>query len=416
MSDLTEFKRLNFFTGFFTTAKDWNEGQSYHLEKRKLHNRGLHSPGVIRGEGDGLQVVPAGGLQVRVDPGAALDGLGNELYLGQPQTVTVIPASFTLPQTVYLAISYWEQPSDHVENVQAPQYSGDTRMAESPRLAFTASRPDNRSVLELARINLQAGVTEISNATDPDNPGPNQIDRRFVAWAGSVGVAEERMPPEDLQRLLQLMSRTRRDFAALSGRFPVASETDVRQAAITVEMLARAGCLRLDQVPAVLASLASVEQDVGQELAETYAFLITISEFQAYQEDISNLAAALRDGEGVDTLFNRQDEVAAAARELAEVVLQPPVAEAGADRTLTASADEATVVLDAAGSRAFGGRQIESYRWTLVESELQPPIADAGADQTVVTPGDEAGVTLDARGSRALDGRTIVRYRWESAE
>lgn len=47
MSMDTAFQRLNFFTGFFTTADDWNQGQEYHLEKRKLHNRGLHTAGVI---------------------------------------------------------------------------------------------------------------------------------------------------------------------------------------------------------------------------------------------------------------------------------------------------------------------------------------------------------------------------------
>ena len=97
MSNHSEVKRLNFFTGFFTTAKDWNDGQSYHLDKRKLHNRGLHSPGVIRGEADELRVVAAGGLQVRVLPGAALDGGGNELYLGQPRILALNLASYTLP-------------------------------------------------------------------------------------------------------------------------------------------------------------------------------------------------------------------------------------------------------------------------------------------------------------------------------
>jgi hypothetical protein len=416
MSHLTEFKRLNFFTGFFTTARDWTDGQVYHLEKRRLHNRGLHSPGVIRGEGDELRVVAAGGLQVRVLPGAALDGEGEELYLGQARVLTLVPGSYTLPQTVYLAIRYGEEPSDRVENVEAPQYSGFTRVTEIPRLEVTVTQPDNRNAIEVARIQLQPGVTEISDAADADNPGGNEIDRRFAVWAGSLGVAEERMSPEDVQRLIQLMGRTRRDFAALSARFPVPSATDVRQGAITVEMLARAGCLRLDQVPAVLAALADAEQDVGQELAAAYAFLVTISEYQAYQEAVAHLTASLHDGEGADTLFTRQDEVAEAARELAEVVLQPPVAEAGSDLGVTSVGDEATVALDASGSRAFGGREIVRYRWSLVESQLEPPMAVAGPDVSVTTLGDEGTVTLDASGSQAFDGRTIVRYRWERTE
>jgi hypothetical protein len=69
MNNNSEFKRLNFFTGFFTTADDWNEGQTYHLEKRKLHNRLLHRAGVM----EGLDVVVEGGLKVIVEAGAALD-------------------------------------------------------------------------------------------------------------------------------------------------------------------------------------------------------------------------------------------------------------------------------------------------------------------------------------------------------
>ena len=46
----TQFKRLNFFTGFFTTVdKSWNDGETYHIEKRKLHNRTLHRPGILQG-------------------------------------------------------------------------------------------------------------------------------------------------------------------------------------------------------------------------------------------------------------------------------------------------------------------------------------------------------------------------------
>ena len=81
MNGSSGFKRLNFFTGFFTNARDWNEGQDYHIEKRRLHNRSLHSPGVIKSERHELNVepfVPEQGEDppqnpvVRILPGAAL--------------------------------------------------------------------------------------------------------------------------------------------------------------------------------------------------------------------------------------------------------------------------------------------------------------------------------------------------------
>src|SRR5438270_633107 len=37
MAEQANFKRINFFEGFFTTDEDWNASEAYHLEKRRLH-------------------------------------------------------------------------------------------------------------------------------------------------------------------------------------------------------------------------------------------------------------------------------------------------------------------------------------------------------------------------------------------
>ena len=403
MTNIT--KRLNFFTGFFTTAKDWQDGQDYHLERRKLHNRGLHTPGIIRGEREELRVIPTGGLNVQVCCGAALDSDGNEIYLEQTRTLTIDPPE-TLPQLVYIVIKYYDEPSDHVENVENSQYSGDTRIAEIPFLQIINTVPDNKTWLELARIDLQPGVTEISTPADPQNPVGNEIDLRFVKQAGSVGVAEEVLTPQDLERLIHLMVDGRRDFAALDGRFPVPSTSDVRHGAISLEMLARLGAVRPGQLGDVLAALAAVERDIGQELAVAYPALVPTSEFVAYKDAVSKLLEHIRHGAVLDTLFTAQAAVSEAARELAEIALRSPDADAGKDVTVTTSEGGATVPLDASGSQAFDGQEIVRYHWKSY------PVADAGADRTVSTFGDGATVELDATGSA---GR-IVRYQWKKKE
>ena len=50
------YKRINFFKGFLTTEKDWNDAEKYHIDKRMLHNRVLHAPGVVFGYGGELRV------------------------------------------------------------------------------------------------------------------------------------------------------------------------------------------------------------------------------------------------------------------------------------------------------------------------------------------------------------------------
>ena len=50
------FKRINFFKGFLTTEHDWNDAERYHIDKRRLHNRMLHSPGIVYGYAGDLKV------------------------------------------------------------------------------------------------------------------------------------------------------------------------------------------------------------------------------------------------------------------------------------------------------------------------------------------------------------------------
>ena len=68
---------------------------------------GLHTPGVLRKVGQELRVRPMGGLPVRVEPGAALDGQGNELFLDDPVDLTLLAAPNA--ETVYfVAVSFCE--------------------------------------------------------------------------------------------------------------------------------------------------------------------------------------------------------------------------------------------------------------------------------------------------------------------
>ena len=64
------FKRINFFKGFLTTEKDWNDAERYHIDKRRLHNRMMHSPGIVYGYAGDLRVTARarGDLSVEVQP------------------------------------------------------------------------------------------------------------------------------------------------------------------------------------------------------------------------------------------------------------------------------------------------------------------------------------------------------------
>jgi hypothetical protein len=89
----------------------------------------------------------------------------------------------------------------------------------------------------------------------------------------------------------------------------------------------------------------------------------TAPEFAQYQAAVRDLLAALPSGDETGIL-NAQDAVAEAARELSELVVQTPIADAGRDRKTATLEDETTVSLDGSRSQARGGREVVRYRWS----------------------------------------------------
>jgi hypothetical protein len=178
------FKRLNFFKGFFTQADDWRTEQAYHSGRMRHHARSLHTAGIVRGFLEELDVRldPGGGNVLEVAPGAAVDGHGRELYLSAPTTVKVVPGEFELPEAVFIVLRHHEEEADPRDNVAHPEYSGHAFVEESARVEVQAEAPGPEAV-ELARIVLR-GDGVVGEPSDPIMPGPNEIDRTRVAWAG----------------------------------------------------------------------------------------------------------------------------------------------------------------------------------------------------------------------------------------
>jgi len=180
-----EFKRINFFKGFFTHAEDWQQAEAYQIAKHQLHNKCLHGWGVVSGYLENMDVeVPTEGMTLVVRPGLAVDGQGRELHLDAPVSVPFEPGEFAADTDVYLVVRYNEELIDRRENVANPEYSGHAFVRELAVPELTPHDPSNGDAVELARIHLDKQTTRVLMPANPAFPGANEVDLRYRRLAG----------------------------------------------------------------------------------------------------------------------------------------------------------------------------------------------------------------------------------------
>jgi hypothetical protein len=158
-------QRVHFFDGRLLTAKDFQDEQAYHLEKRRLHNRLFHPSGVV----SGLEVGEAGGTTVLVQPGVAIDGLGREIIVpeeqqidgAQPTDAHGEPAGARVTEgTARLLLRYREvgvEPRPHPDGGEMPG-----RIAETRVLIVAVDQPaDPKEDVLLAKLRVVRDVVEV---------------------------------------------------------------------------------------------------------------------------------------------------------------------------------------------------------------------------------------------------------------
>jgi hypothetical protein len=119
---MVEVKRMRYFDGLFLKQEEFNLEQNYHIRMRRLHNRHLHTQGIVWG----LDVKVESG-KVVIEPGMAINTIGGlldegnenedisqEIVLSDPATV---PLSITeLQAGVYIYIYHKKEAADVVQD------------------------------------------------------------------------------------------------------------------------------------------------------------------------------------------------------------------------------------------------------------------------------------------------------------
>lgn len=148
-------RRLRYFYQQFLQEQDFIDEQAYHVSRQRLHNRALHTEGVV----EGLTVTALElATQVHVTAGAALDGEGRMIVLTDEIDVPLNDAE--KGKTVFLVISY---PKDEVPDHLAA--IGHTRWHEKPTIQFVSedeAPPESTHIrLKKLDINAQGKISQV---------------------------------------------------------------------------------------------------------------------------------------------------------------------------------------------------------------------------------------------------------------
>lgn len=288
------FKRINFFKGFLTTEHDWNDAERYHLEKRKLHNRLCHAPGIIPGYQGELKVTARarGDLSFEVQPGYALDGQGNDLVLWETQIKTIIPEEYKLPQTLYVVLRFVEELSDFIAYKENLEYKGHRRVLESCKVEISQTSPDIKQEVELARILLEKGATRIRDARDPNDPKANEIDLR---WVPRAGVSGSFLDTTTKQRIHTVLQAQRRAFFHMARDGKVQTAHDALSAILSASALAAADQLDLRNVFDVMGLILEMQQEVAVDVEVNHPTLAQKKEFADFRKHVEILKGLMNE-------------------------------------------------------------------------------------------------------------------------
>src|SRR5258705_7866222 len=172
MSDFRPLKRINYFSSRQLTVEDFQVEQQYSLERFRRHNRFLHGFGVVYG----LRVYRKGAI-IRIEPGLALDCLGNEIAVEEV-------VSLDLPSDVpgsnnYVCVKYSEKGCHGLVGDQDVETA--SIVEESFEWALLPDNPQRNHLRKNSRWLTCGRFHEFAIARIRRNSSGWGLDRRFRA-------------------------------------------------------------------------------------------------------------------------------------------------------------------------------------------------------------------------------------------
>ena len=153
-------QRLNYFTGQFLEAGDFQAEQNYHIGMRHLANRIRYSAGILD---DGFRVTkkPDTDKTIEIGAGVGVDYDGKEIVILQPITHEL--SGFLPNDKILVLLRYAEEGDEHRKGAEDKEkeneknfFSGYTRWLESPGVIAVkpGDRGDHKHTIKVAEIYL----------------------------------------------------------------------------------------------------------------------------------------------------------------------------------------------------------------------------------------------------------------------
>ncbi|NTU80841.1 MAG: hypothetical protein HGA45_15925, partial [Chloroflexales bacterium] len=167
--------RVNYFYGQFLQEEDFLAEQAYHIGQQRRLAQILRRPGIIRGLQ--VEVLDKDTGQVRVNPGLAVDGLGQLIVLNPSKGLDLRDADGIHVLTISFGLEGTSQTTTGNE--------GYSRMREQPSIAWypDGQAPPNDTHPRLGRLRLSAG-----KIVALDNSDPNALIDTSVRTAAAMSV------------------------------------------------------------------------------------------------------------------------------------------------------------------------------------------------------------------------------------
>lgn len=167
---LEVFERLQISDGLTITAERWREAHGYHRQRQNFQYQALYEPGIVYGLGVAPLLDQPDGRLLQIQPGVAIDIEGNPIVVSLPEEFRLTSeASEGQSLLVYLAVNYVD-PDTLRYNTTIRSVKETFRIVEKLHLG-----PED---VEICRVLLQPGATQIQIPRDVFRPVANELDFR----------------------------------------------------------------------------------------------------------------------------------------------------------------------------------------------------------------------------------------------